>query len=105
MIPDYEFLAPPRIVFGWGRRRELPALARTLGRRAFVVLGSRTLHRNGTWDELAAQLRHAGIETALSATITQEPEVADVDQLANQLRQQLDAGDFMLALGGGAAID
>jgi alcohol dehydrogenase class IV len=106
MIPDYEFLAPPHIVFGWGRRRELPALARTLGRRAFVVLGSRTLHRNGAWDEMAAQLRHAGIETILAATIAQEPEIADVDQLAVRLRkQQLDTGDFVLALGGGAALD
>ena len=25
MIPDYDFLAPPHIVFGWGRRRELAA--------------------------------------------------------------------------------
>ncbi len=32
---SYDFLAPPRIVFGWGRRREVGMLGRTLGRRAF----------------------------------------------------------------------
>ena len=103
---DYEFLAPPRIVFGWGRRRELGPLALTLGRRAFVVLGSRTLQKNGTWDELANLLHQAGIEATLTKTITREPEVADVDDLAGQLHaQHAGSGDFLLAIGGGAAID
>ena len=31
---DYDFLAPQRIVFGWGRREEVGPLAATLGRRA-----------------------------------------------------------------------
>ena len=106
MTLDYEFLAPPRIVFGWGRRRELAALARTLGQRAFVVLGSRTLQANGAWDELAGQLHHAGIDVVLSATITREPEVPDVDQLVATLQQHgAGSGDFLLAIGGGAAID
>jgi len=103
---DYEFLAPARIVFGWGRRRELGALASSLGRRAFAVVGSRTLLKNGTWDELTALLNSAGVETILAATISREPEVVDVDSLALRLRDQnAGAGDFLLALGGGAAID
>ena len=105
MIPDYDYLSPARIVFGWGRRRELGALAATLGRRAFVVLGSRTLQRNGTWDELANLLQQAGVEPILAATISHEPEVPDVDRLAQTLREKNAAGDFLLALGGGAAID
>ena len=103
---EYEFLAPPRIVFGWGRRREVGALASTLGRRAFVVLGSRTLQKNGAWDELANLLRQAGVEPIVSALITREPEVTDVDELTAKLREHgADTGDLLLALGGGAAID
>ncbi len=106
MILNYDFLAPQRIVFGWGRRRELGTLARTLGCRAFVVLGSRTLHKNGTWDEIAALLQSSGIEANLAATISREPEVVDVDQLTETLRRHNAApGDFLLGLGGGAAID
>jgi hypothetical protein len=52
---SYDFLAPRRIVFGWGRWREVGPLAARLGKRAFVVLGSRTLAENG----LAAELRDA----------------------------------------------
>ena len=106
MILSYDFLAPKRIVFGWGRRTEIGALARTLGRRAFVVLGSRTLHKNGAWDEVSNSLQQAGVEPILSATIPHEPEVRDVDRLVEQLRaSHAGAGDFLLALGGGAAID
>jgi alcohol dehydrogenase class IV len=105
-MTDYEFLAPPRIVFGWGRRRELGALAKTLGRRAFVVLGSRTLHRNGVWNELAKNLQQAGVEAILTFILSREPQVPDVDHLAATVRKHGAAtGDFLLALGGGAAID
>ncbi|MBI1830824.1 MAG: iron-containing alcohol dehydrogenase [Planctomycetes bacterium] len=103
---DYDFLAPPRIVFGWGRRRELGPLARTLGRRAFVVLGSRTLKQNGAWDELATDLRAASVDPIVTTIATGEPDIADVDNLTAMLRQQnAGTGDFLLALGGGAAID
>ena len=44
---EYDFFAPPRIVFGWGRRTEIGSIAASLGRRAFLVLGSRTLETNG----------------------------------------------------------
>ena len=92
---DYEFLAPPRIVFGWGRRHDVGTVAATLGRRAFAVVGSRTLLGNGTWDELAGALRGAGVEPVLVATATREPEVPDVDRLARDLRDR----------GAGAGVD
>jgi len=103
---DYDFLAPQRIVFGWGRRRELGPLGRSLGQRAFIVLGSRTLQRNGAWDELAKNLRDSAVEPIVAAVATREPDIADVDNLVTILRQEnAGSGDFVLALGGGAAMD
>ena len=52
----YDLLLPRRIVFGWGRRREVGDWAATLGRRAWIVSGSRTLAAKGELDELAAHL-------------------------------------------------
>ncbi len=48
----------------------------------------------------------AGIEPVTLASISHEPTVADVDGATNRLRE-LDAGegDFLLAVGGGSAID
>jgi alcohol dehydrogenase class IV len=105
-LPAYEFFSPPRIVFGWGRRTELGNLVRGFGNRAFVISGSRTLDKNGVLESLLDLLRSANIEPVPCAAITHEPEVADVDQLVRQLRSHSIApGDFVIAVGGGSAID
>lgn len=102
----YDFLAPQRIVFGWGRRREIGGLGRTLGRRALVVSGLPPEIAEGVLDELAGLLRTGGVESTRLATLLHEPEVDDVDQAAARLRGEgVREGDFLLAIGGGAAID
>ncbi|HXT58355.1 MAG TPA: iron-containing alcohol dehydrogenase, partial [Pirellulales bacterium] len=55
----YDFVSPQKVVFGWGRRNEIGTLAARLGRRAFVVEGSRTLAACGAMDEIAESLRAA----------------------------------------------
>jgi alcohol dehydrogenase class IV len=103
---SYDFLAPRRIVFGWGRWREVGPLSARLGKRAFVVLGSRTLEHSGLATELAAVLAAQRVETVRLASISREPTVADVDEVAQRLRASgVRDGDFILALGGGSAID
>lgn len=105
-IAHYDLLTPRKIVFGWGRRDEAGALAATLGRRAFVVNGSRTLEQTGVLADLIDQLRKAGVEAISIATISREPEVADVDQTVSQLTDhQPTDGDFVIGIGGGSAID
>src|SRR5579871_1074343 len=103
---DYDFLAPQRIVFGWGRREEVGPLAATLGRRAFVVTGSRTLEGNGALAEVLESLMGASVEPLHVGQISNEPEVVDVDCLTSKLAKLSPrAGDLMIALGGGSAID
>ncbi len=106
LIAKYDFLSPQRIVFGWGRRSEVGTWAKTLGRRAFVVHGSRTLEKSGVLSQLSECLRKEGVEPISAASIAHEPEVEDVDRLAARLRE-LGArdGDLVIAIGGGSAID
>ncbi|HVA48602.1 MAG TPA: iron-containing alcohol dehydrogenase [Pirellulales bacterium] len=103
---SYDFVAPARIAFGWGRRREAGRLARELGRRAFVVCGSRALETSGTLDELLGGLRQAGLDVIRLAAISREPRVADVDETTRRLCEaSAGEGDLLLAIGGGSAID
>jgi alcohol dehydrogenase class IV len=105
-VSAYEFLSPARIVFGWGRLSEVGPLAADIGRRAFLVVGSRTLAADGTVDALQNILRENRVEPILLATIDHEPLVADVDQSVAEIRRhQIREGDIMLGLGGGSAID
>lgn len=103
---NYDFVAPQRIVFGWGRRDEAGTLATTLGHRAFIACGSRTLQARGAIDELAEILRREGVEPVPVETLSNEPEVDDVDRATAAVRQhRIVPGDFLLAVGGGAAMD
>jgi len=110
MPPDsplrYDFNAPQRIVFGWGRRREVGNLARSLGRRAFLICGAPALAASGVLGEITDSAHAQGVETVFLETIVHEPEVQDVDRVAAVLRDHRPGpGDFVLAVGGGAAID
>jgi alcohol dehydrogenase class IV len=100
----YDFLAPGRIVFGWGRLGEAGRLAAGLGRRAFIVCGSRSLVRSGALARLEGHLREAGVEPCPLETITREPRVEDVDRTAASLPPGND-GDLVIGIGGGSAID
>jgi alcohol dehydrogenase class IV len=102
----YDILSPQRIVFGWGRRREIGALARSLGDRAFVVSGSKTLERSGQLAQLFDFLRAAGIVPLHAASVSHEPEVADVDHLTAELaKNNVRDGDLLIGIGGGSAMD
>ena len=102
----YDFLAPPRIVFGWGRRNEAGMLARTLGHRAFVISGSRQLEARGIVSELYNSLHEAGVEVIRLATISREPLIEDVDHaVISVCEYSPGADDLVVAIGGGAAID
>jgi len=103
---NYDLLLPARICFGWGRRREVGELARSLGRRGLIVVGSQTLLNDGTIQEVVEHLAAAGVESNVVGKISHEPEVHDVDLLVDRLqREKAGEGDFLLAIGGGSAID
>lgn len=103
---SYDFYAPPRIVFGWGRRREVGALGRSLGHRALLLSGLPPATAAEVLGEIRETLESQSIDSTLVETILHEPEVQDVDRVALELRG-LGAGHghFLLAIGGGAAID
>ncbi len=102
---SYDFMAPGRIVFGWGRREEVGRWARTLGRRAFLIVGSRTLERSAT-GELVDRLRSADVDAIVAGSTSREPLVEDVDAVSSSLRDHgAGEGDLVIGIGGGAAMD
>ena len=102
-LPSYDLLTPRKIVFGNGRRAEIDTLAASLGARAFLVTGSRTLESHGIVGEIVDRLQSADLDVVRLGSIDHEPEVDDVDRLVEEIRKHAPAvGDFVIALGGGA---
>lgn len=102
----YDLLLPRDMRFGWGRRAELPAMISSWCRRAFVVVGSRSLENRGVIDELINRLVSVGIDARRLTTCYREPTVEDVDVATLDLLQWGPRnGDAVIGIGGGAAID
>ncbi|QDV50719.1 iron-containing alcohol dehydrogenase [Gimesia fumaroli] len=103
---NYNFFSPQQICFGWDRFQEVGPLATSLGKRALIIGGSRSLESNGVIEELKRLLLRSNIESEFVRTISNEPEVADVDQTTNLLHHLgAGAGDFLIGIGGGSGID
>ncbi len=96
-----DFITAGRIRFADGALAELPQIVRPYGKRAFVVLWEGA-DRSGHTERLRTVLDEGGIEMD-TATVNGEPRVSLVDaavRCANAFEP-----DFVVALGGGSAID
>ncbi len=95
---NFEFATAGRIVFGRGTSRQVPALARDLGRRAFVVLSEAGRGR----EALARGLEDAGVHPVFFHA-GGEPTTHLVDRATEVARAE--TCDLVIAQGGGSVID
>jgi alcohol dehydrogenase class IV len=94
----FEFATAARIVFGAGASQDAPALARSLGNRAFLVAG----RPRGAAADVVKRLVASGLVAARTC-VTSEP---DVDGVRAAVRAAAEAGcDLVVAIGGGSVID
>ena len=101
-VPSFGVARLPRIVFGAGRRAEVPALVAALGNRALLVTGARSFHGSPAWTEITTGLDAAGI-TWEHVAVDGEPSPELVDGVVATSR--LDPPDVVVGIGGGSALD
>jgi len=92
---QFEFATATRIIFGAGAISQLPAIAKSLGRRALVVTGRNPQRA----EKLIAGL--GGGPKIFS--VSGEPEIATVENGAALAKKE--NCDFVIAIGGGSVID
>jgi alcohol dehydrogenase len=92
----------PRIVFGAGRLKELPAVVAGYGAHALLVTGNKSLRASKSWSLIADGLRAAGM-TFESIAVEGEPSTALVDNAVAEFRQK--GVDVVVGIGGGSALD
>ena len=95
---SFEFATAGRILFGEGKRAELPTAARRFGSRALLVTGGSV--QRAAWARDA--LLQAEVEVSL-AFFGSEPRIAEVQAASAQARAF--GAEMVLAVGGGSVID
>ncbi len=92
-MPSFEFATAARILFGEGTLRQVPAAAASLGRRALLVTGASP--------DRAQPLRHALDAANVSSVLFSVPGEPTLDLIRSAPRDC----DFVIAFGGGSALD
>jgi alcohol dehydrogenase class IV len=93
-----------RVVFGWDALDRLPELAKEAGAKRPAAVLDGHFARTGVGERVASLLREGtGAEAPIHATPAGEPDTASVEACAAALAAA--RPDFIVALGGGSAMD
>lgn len=102
MITTFQFSQLPKIIFGPGKRSELPAEVRRIGSNILLLTGTTSIHNSGHGDEIRKSLSDAGI-TFHHETIGTEPSPGMVDDISEKYKGR--GVKVVVAVGGGSVMD
>ena len=103
-MDNFDFYSPTYFAFGDGQETRAGELVRCFGgSRVLIVTGSGSVHRNGAFDAIATSLDKAGIPYVELSGVQPNPRSSKVYEGIEVCRRE--NLDFLLAIGGGSAID
>ena len=101
---NFRYYTPTKVVFGRDTVRQLPALIREAGAKKILIhYGGGSVIRSGLMDQVRALLDEAGAEYILLGGAVPNPRLSLVYEGIGLCRKE--KVDFILAVGGGSAID
>lgn len=102
-LAPFDYDPRTRVVFGAGVVDRLGALVQEYGGRTVLVVTDPGIERAGHAGHCLASLSAAGVKSIVFANVQPNPTTEDVDRgLAIARREQI---DFLVAVGGGSAMD
>jgi len=102
MNHSFQFSSLPEIMFGAGKRNELPSAVRSIGNKVLLLTVSSSVHNLGHVDEIISGLQKANLELS-HEVIGHEPSPAMVDQIVDKHRES--GIKVVVAVGGGSVMD
>lgn len=97
----WEYLQPVTIRFGEGVVGELKAAAESLGCKRGLLVSDPFFMKSGLADKIVASSE--GVLAGIYSEVSPNPETVEVDACAKKIREE--DIDFLVALGGGSALD
>ena len=101
---NFSFYSPTLFAFGDGEEQRTGELVRRFGgTKVLLVYGGGSIFKNGAYDDAAASLNKAGIPFVTLGGVQPNPRSGKVYEGIDLCRAE--GVDFILAVGGGSAID
>lgn len=102
-LPSFDYVPLTRVVFGSGTLSRLGDLVRELGGRRVLLVTDPGLEEAGHPQRALALLREAGLEAFVFDGVEENPTDRHVEAGLREARRH--AVDFLVAVGGGSAMD
>lgn len=100
---NFTFNTPTKIFFGLNEFKNLGNISKRLGLRCLIVTGKTSMKKYGYLDEAKKMLEACSIKTFIFDQISNDAKSSEVN-LGSEICKK-EKIDFILALGGGSAID
>ncbi len=102
-MENFEYCNATRIVFGKGTQSRVGELVKKHADKILLHFGGGSIKRSGLYDEVVASLKKADVKIVELGNVKPNPRLALVKEGIELCRKE--KIDFILAVGGGSAID
>jgi len=102
-VDNFTFHNPTKILFGRGMENEVGAETARYSHRVLLHFGGGSIKKSGLYDRVVASLKKAGVEWVELGGVKPNPRLGLVHEGVRLCRER--GLDFVLAVGGGSAID
>ena len=100
---DFTFHTPTKIIFGLNKFKDLGKITSYLGKSCLIVTGKTSMKKNGYLDDAIKMFRDNSVNPFIFDSISNDAKATEVNAGANICKKE--KIDFIVALGGGSAID
>jgi len=102
-MTNFTFQIPTKLIFGRGEENSVGALIKPLATKILLHYGSGSIKKSGLYDRVVSSLNSAGVDFIELGGVVPNPRLALVRQGVALCKQE--NIEFILAVGGGSAID
>lgn len=102
-MQNFDLYMPARILFGKDEQRNIGELVKPLSKKVLLHYGGGSIKKSGLYDEIVTSLRESQVDFVELGGVKPNPRLSLVHEGIALCRQE--HVDFILAVGGGSAID
>lgn len=100
---NFEFHIPTKVYFGKDYQHQVGELLSPLAKKVLLHYGGGSVKRSGLYDQVTASLKKSGVDFVELGGVVPNPRLSLVQEGISLCRKE--QVDFILAVGGGSAID